>query len=524
MIFLILLFLLCVCLTFLYSSLKSKQDYWKKKKVPSCPNPKPIFGNYSDYILLKKFVGEASQEICRAFPNEPYIGTFYGSDPALLVQDPDILKLVMTKDFYYFNSREVSKYTHNEVSTQNLFFTYGDRWKVMRQNMTPIFTTAKMKNMFYLVENCCYTLENLLDYEKSVSDVIEVRTLTARYTMESIGSCAFGIDMNSMEKGFDRNPFILMGSKIMDSSTYRGLKWIARAMWPSVFYGLGFKTFSTDIDKFFESILINIFKSRGYKPTTRNDFIDCVLNLKNNNFITGDSMRNAKTGGNEKVVLEVDNDLMVGLCVVIFAAGFETSSTTMAFTLFELAKHKEAQRRVQEEIDEYLRARENKLTYDCVSTLTYTEACIDEALRLYPVLALLTREVVEDYTLPSGLTLEKDSRVHIPVYHLQRDPANFPDPEEYRPERFLPENKQNIKPYTYMPFGEGPRICIGMRFAKMQMLAGLVTILKKYSVELADDMPEQVTYEPRSIVTSPIGGIKLKFTERDGWEQRVLQK
>lgn len=448
-------------LTLLFFASKRKHNYWKKKRVPY-PDPKPVFGNYGDYILLKKFVGDVSQNICRAYPNEPYIGTFYGSDPALLVQDPELIKLVLTKDFYYFSSREVSKYTHNEIITQNLFFTYGDRWKVIRQSMTPIFTSAKMKNMFYLVENCCHDFEKLLDYEKSVSDVIELRSLTARFTMESISSCAFGVDINSMQKDHSQNPFIQMGSKILDSSTYRSLKWISRAMWPAEFYGLGFKTFSTDIDKFFNTFLTNVFKGRDYKPTDRNDFIDCIMNLKKNKYITGDSLSNAKTGGNEKVVLEVDNDLLVSMCVVFFAAGFETSSTTMSYTLFELAKDKDAQRTVQEEIDEYLKVRGNKLNFDCLTALPFTQACVDEALRLYPVLAVITREVVEDYTFPSGLTLEKDMRVHIPVYHLHRNPAHFPDPEKFRPERFLPEERHNIKPYTYMPFGDGPRICIGM--------------------------------------------------------------
>ncbi|XP_028162295.1 cytochrome P450 6B4-like isoform X1 [Ostrinia furnacalis] len=513
-----------IALSLLYYVTTKNHNYWKKKNVVSCPNPKPIFGNYSDYILFKKFVGEVSQDICRALPNEPYIGTFYGSDPALLVQDPDILKIILTKDFYYFSSREVSQYTHKEVVThQNLFFTYGDRWKVLRQNLTPIFTTAKMKLMFGLIVDCCRILEKSLDLDTKASDAIEVRALAAKYTIETIGSCGFGIETNSMLQS-EQNPFIIIGNKIIDNSTIRGLVWNARVMWPSVFYGLGLKSFPAEVYKFFDTVSTKIFKARDYKPTARNDFIDCILNLKNNKYITGDSIRSVKDGDNKKIVMDVDNDMLVGLCMMFFTGGFETSSSTISYTLYELAKNKEAQRRAQQEIDEYLKAHDNKLTYDCVTSLTYTEACVDEALRLYPVLAVLTREVAEDYTFPSGLTLEKNSRVHIPLYHLHHNPKYFPDPEAFKPERFLPENKQNIKPYTYMPFGDGPRICIGLRFAKMQTLAGLLTILKKYSVELADGTPEKLQFDPRAVVTTPIGGIPLKFTPRDGWEQRTFNK
>ncbi|CAB3219908.1 unnamed protein product [Arctia plantaginis] len=74
-----------------------------------------------------------------------------------------------------------------------------------------------------------------------------------------------------------------------------------------------------------------------------------------------------------------------------------------------------------------------------------------------------------------------------------------------------------------MPFGEGPRICIGLRFAKMQVIAGLVTLLKKYRVELAEGMERKVEFEPKGLITYPISGINLKFIEREGWKDRVFQ-
>ncbi|MBQ5153916.1 cytochrome P450, partial [Macrococcus caseolyticus] len=182
----------------------------------------------------------------------------------------------------------------------------------------------------------------------------------------------------------------------------------------------------------------------------------------------------------KKVELEVDDDLLIAQCGLFFTAGYETSATTLSFTLFELAKNPEAQKRAIAEVDDYLRRHNNELKYECLSEMPFVEACFDETLRLYPVIGLLTREVMEDYTFPSGLKVEKGLRIFLPLYHLHHNPEFFPDPEEYRPERFLPENKDNIKPYTYMPFGDGPRICIGMRFAKMQMAAGIITLLKKY--------------------------------------------
>ncbi|XP_037292730.1 cytochrome P450 6B5 [Manduca sexta] len=515
----LILFLSSLLLIIYYVS-KRQFGYWERKNVPYM-KPAPVLGNYSGYILLKEYIGHSVDKIYRKFPNAPYVGAFYGTEPTLIVRDPELIKIVMTKDFYYFSSREIAKYCHKEVITQNLFFTFGDRWKVMRQNLTPLFSSGKMKNMFHLIEKCSRVFEKVLDNETAMSNVLESRSLLIRFTMDCIGSCAFGVDTNTLVNA-EGNPFTTMGNEIFASTTSRGIKNITRAVWPFVFYGLGFKSFPPTIEQFFSKLLTGVFEARGYKPSQRNDFIDLILNLKKNNFIEGDAITNLKTGDADKVQLEVNNDLLVAQCIVFFAAGFETSATTSCLTLYELAKCPEAQKRVHEEVDSYMKRHGNKLDYSCVSELPYLLACIDETLRLYPVIGVLTREVVEDYTFPTDLTVEKGMRVHVPVFSLHRDPEYFPDPEEYRPERFYGEAKHNVKPYTYMPFGDGPRTCIGMRFAKMQMLAGLITLLKKFSVDLADDMPSAVGFEPKAIVTQPMGGIYLKFNKREGWEQRML--
>nr|CAX94849.1 CYP6AE28 protein [Cnaphalocrocis medinalis] len=514
--------ILCVAVIYCLHRLATlKYNYWKKRNVPH-PPPTPVLGNYGPYLLMQKYYGQVAQEIRQKYPNAPYIGAYYGTEPTLIVQDPELIKIITTKDFYYFNSREISEHTHKEVTTQNLFFTYGDQWKAVRQNMTPLFSSAKMRNMFPLIAKCSVSFQEHVDQETSSSDVIDVKSLMARYTMACIVSCAFGAEVDTLTPEGKDSQFVKIGKLIFLNSYLRGGLTVFRAIWPTLFYKLGLKNFPDEMTNFFKRFVTNVFEARKYTPTRRNDFVDLLLNLRQQKSIVADSLSNGKTGREDKVELPVTDDLLVSQCVLFFAAGFETSSTATSFLLYELSKKPEIQERVLQEVDAFLAKHDNKLTYDCVTELPYTQACIDESLRLYPALGVITREVMEEYTLPDGLVLEKGVRIHIPVYGLHYNPDHFPDPEEFRPERFEGSNRNNIKPHTYIPFGDGSRICIGLRFAKMQMLAGLISLLKKYRVEMTKDTPTKLDYDPRALVTIPLQSVNLKLVPREGWEKRIF--
>lgn len=459
--------LLAFTLFLLYYLSTRKFNYWKIRGVPY-ESPLPLFGNYLQYICMRRPSFLVAQQLCERYPEEPLVGAFYGTQPALLLQDPDLVKLVTTKDFYYFNSREVADYTPREAVTQNLFFTYGDRWKVIRQNLTPLFTSAKMKNMFYLIEKCTHQLEVLIESEMSGARAgasegaeLDMRQLMARFTMDCIGSCAFGIETNTLVKSEEPNPYRVMGDKIFENSFDRGFRLACRAMWPAVFYALRFRVFPEEIIHFFKTMLVKVFELRGYKPAKRNDFVDLLLDLRQNRYLVGEGITTYKNGEGRQVRLELDDETMSAQCVVFFAAGYETSATTLAYTLHQLALHPAVQDRVIAEVEEFLQRHDGRITYECVNELPYTTACVQETLRLFPVLGVVTRELFEDHALPNGLQLERGLRVHIPVYRLHRNPKYFPEPDKFDPERFLGERKRTVRPYTYMPFGEGPRLCIG---------------------------------------------------------------
>lgn len=144
--------------------------------------------------------------------------------------------------------------------------------------------------------------------------------------------------------------------------------------------------------------------------------------------------------------------------------GFETSSTTLSFCMYELAKNPLVQEKLKVEISEMFAKTENdEITYDIVQKMEYLNMVFQEATRMYPPNPYLERRCVEEYSLEpfAKFVVQKETQVIIPIYAIQRDPNYFPNPTQFDPERFSQENKTHVLPYTLMSFGSGPRRCLG---------------------------------------------------------------
>jgi cytochrome P450 family 6 len=149
-------------------------------------------------------------------------------------------------------------------------------------------------------------------------------------------------------------------------------------------------------------------------------------------------------------------------CFVFFIAGFETSSTAAQFALYELARNPDIQKKLQEEIDEVSRQHGGKITYEAVQGMELLDRVVAETLRMYPPVPVLTRQCTKTYTIPgTNAVIDEGVLAIIPVYAIQRDERYFPNPSKFDPDRFTEENKAKRDNYVYLPFGEGPRVCIG---------------------------------------------------------------
>ncbi|KAJ8932740.1 hypothetical protein NQ314_014437 [Rhamnusium bicolor] len=539
----------------------------------------------------------------------------------------------------------------------HLFNIGGKKWRNLRTKLTPTFTSGKLKSMFPILVDCGILLE--------------------KYFEESIGGKE-AVDIKDVLE--PNSPFREYGKKIFEDSKLVTLKMTFAMSFPNVARALGVTVTPKDVSQFFTKVVEDAVTYREKNNYVRKDFLQLLIDIKNN--------KEQENGSQAQ-------------SFVFFIAGFETSSTTMTFALFELATHPEIQKKVREEINTVLAKHNNQITYDSLSDLKYMGQVIDEkmlkemdfrdippmkvagdfgenwrfwrqrfqtslrryleettqraqsltligeggmwifntftfaidetnkikqllekfeahfsprknlrylrhkfltckqvedesikqfitelkiltlacelgelrdslvkdllicglkseplrekllqddpeilddavkmcinmeqtrernreitiinevneieTLRLYPPLPMLLRLCVEDYKVPGeDVVIEKGTRVIIPICGIHYDEDYYKNPEVFDPERFSEENKKTLNRYTHLPFGEGPRICIGERFGLMQTKIGLTCILRKFTVKLNERTKVPLKMSRNTFITTAEGGIWLDIKE-----------
>lgn len=220
--------------------------------------------------------------------------------------------------------------------------------------------------------------------------------------------------------------------------------------------------------------------------------------------------------------IEVKVNEIVGHSVTFLTEGFETSSTLMSYFLYELASNQHIQDQVLNELDCVLKEYDGKLTDEAVQKLTYMERAMYETLRMHSPVFTLTKVCTKEFELPTQYADEAGKRVTmpvgmlaiIPVNGIHYDPDIYPDPYRFDPDRFLDENRKARHRYSFLSFGEGPRICLGLKFGLTQSKIGIATLLSKYRVKQSDKQELPLEICRKSFLLAPKNGIWVRFEDR----------
>uniref|UniRef100_A0A182K3B0 Uncharacterized protein n=1 Tax=Anopheles christyi TaxID=43041 RepID=A0A182K3B0_9DIPT len=485
-------FVFVISIAYLY--LRSRHNYWRDRSFPyTRQKPHLLYGHMEHFQT--RHASYINEDLYREFKSrgEPIGGMSMFFLPGLIVADADLVKAILVKDFSVFHDRGVFNDAKADPLSAHLFALEGHEWRVLRQKLTPTFTSGRMKQMFGTIQQVAG--EFLKFMNENCHREIEMKDVLARFTTDVIGTCAFGIECNTL-----KNPdsdFRKYGNKVFEQDTLLMLKFMFATTFKSLAKRIGMKLTDDGVERFFLQVVRETVEYREMNNVQRNDFMNLLLQIKN---------KGSLDGGEEPIkgAAGLTMNELAAQVFVFFLAGFETSSTTMNFCLYELAKNQDVQDRLREEIERAIEENGGEVTYELVMNVQYLDNVINETLRKYPPIESLSRVPMRDYTVPGTKhVIPKDTFIQIPVYALHRDPEFYPEPEQFNPDRFLPEQVKERHPYVFLPFGEGPRICIGLRFGVMQAKIGLITLLRNFRFTPSSQTPAKIVFDPKSFILSP---------------------
>ncbi|XP_059610426.1 probable cytochrome P450 9f2 [Phlebotomus argentipes] len=483
-------FLVAILVYFAYKWSTATYDFYKKRGNKFIP-PLPLVGNFKDVAFLTIPFTDLVNQLYNHFPNEKFYGVFVFRDPIMLIRDPELIKQLTIKDFDHFLDHRFD-FVNEPLFGRNLLGLKGQEWKNMRSTLSPAFTGSKMRTMFQLVSECCSETVNYLEKESIEGKPIltDLKDLFTRFTNDVIATCAFGIKVDSRK---DReNEFYLYGKKFTDFGS-RSIIFLLVHLMPTFCKIFGIKLFPDKFCNFFRNLVWDTIRYREKENIIRPDMINLLIQARKGKlkYDDEDIERDSETNVGEAInQTNFEEDDLTAQCLIFFIAGFESTSTCMCFTAYELAANPEVQQRLIEEVDATKEMLGGKpVTYDALHNMKYLDMVISESLRQWPPSPGADRKCVKHYTFKSDdidFEMNEGEGIMIPIYGLHHDPKHFPDPFKFDPERFSDENKDKITPFTYLPFGVGPRNCIGSRFALMETKAIIYYILTKFTFEVSE--------------------------------------
>uniref|UniRef100_A0A671U1H1 unspecific monooxygenase n=1 Tax=Sparus aurata TaxID=8175 RepID=A0A671U1H1_SPAAU len=462
------------------------------------PGPKPIMywgtvGRHNVYYLDDK---ECARKYGRVW------GGYELTKPVLAVMDPDMLKTILVKEcLTYFTNRRNFLLNGELYDAVNL--AEDDHWRRLRNILSPNFSSGHIKEMFSIMKHHSHKLTTSL---QSKADLFIVgSSFFGAYTIDVMASCVFSVDMDSTSNPSSPTPFITHLSKLFRFSL---LPFMFAAWFPiflPVLELLGVSLFPRSTTTFFQGFVEKVRAERnGSSHQNSGDFLQNMINTQAANGPTNKTQNKGLT----------DHEIISQVTMLLFA-GYETSATTLVLLAYSLARNPEVMKRLQhkflveESTSTFSLFHFGPVQYEALMQMEYLDSVVSECLRLYPPAGRLERIAKETVKI-NGVTIPKNMLVMIPVYALHHDPELWPEPEEFKPDRFSKQNKQNINQYTYLPFGFGPRNCIGMCFALVMVKLALVEVLQNYSFSVCEETEIPLTMDPHGSV-GPKNPIKLKL-------------
>uniref|UniRef100_A0A336MT06 CSON006782 protein n=1 Tax=Culicoides sonorensis TaxID=179676 RepID=A0A336MT06_CULSO len=380
MIFFILISILIGLLSHFYYVAEKKRNYWKDRNIPHIESP--LWGHLLATTFLQEHVTTTLNKLYNhdRAKNQKFVGINIFHKPSILVRDPELVKRILVKDFNYFPRRHTATDLRSDpLAGNNLFFINNNfLWKAIRTKLSPVLTSGKMKQMFYMLDKVGNDLNQVISKRvKNGPSEIPIHVLFRMYNVDAISLVAFATESNCLKD--PENSHFLKNAKIAFSSTFiNKLSGTCCFFLQELMKLPGMHVFNPVFGKFLSELLYEVTEKRIKSGVIRNDLVDALIKIKSDALNQNDSF--------------ITDELLASQAAVFFFAGFETTSATMQLFFYLLAQNPEVQRKVRKEIQQAFE-KHGKLTYEFITNeISYTTNAIKETMRLYPITPFIDRE------------------------------------------------------------------------------------------------------------------------------------
>lgn len=322
--------------------------------------PIPFFGNAIDTFTFRKNIGELFHDIYKK-STAPFGGFFIMDEPVLLIRDLELIKTILIKDFQYFDNRCLAENKKDDpLGSQILFLLRNPDWRLMRQKVSPTFSTGRMRNFYPIFERTGNTLTKYL--EQMTDSTLETREVFANYATDTITGVTYGINPESFKN--EHNEFRLVSNRVYNFNILeRAIATSCYILSPTLVKLFRLKFLDTKTSKFLRDIFWHCVDERKKNPQEKStpDLIDILIKLQNEQ--------------KEDDVYKLEGDKLAAQPANFFIGGFETTTTTVTFTLYELARNQNLQTKLRQEVLEGLQDA-SSFSYDTLNRMEFLDMCV----------------------------------------------------------------------------------------------------------------------------------------------------
>jgi len=444
------------------------------------PTPIPVVSRWRSFADSRAMVANPVQVLSKYTATFGDTFRFYlgGIKDAIVTTDPAVIQHVLKTNAENYQKSEIQVKRMGHFLGKGLLTTHGEAWRTQRRLIQKGFDRKQLEALSSIMQDSL--AESLLEFDRQVHvGVVDIYPQLMKMTFAMVARSLFGAKLKGEDIDLVSHTICTVQEFIVRQTLQPYLN-----PWFEV---SGELRRHEDMRARADSILLEYIKTRRHQEPGH----DLLQTLMDARYSDGEGM-------SDELVLSESMQLLV--------AGHETSSNALSWLLYLLSSRPDCLEKIRQEFDSVLG--DAPLTFSDVPRFEFATQVIQEALRLYPPFWMIDREAVAD-DRAGDVEIPRGSTVIVFVYGAHHAPRYWQDPERFDPERFTKTNEKLNTPFTYLPFGGGPRGCIGGNYAMLQILMILSDLLRKYDFELS---PGQTIEARPMVILRPKHGIRMTFT------------